>query len=124
MADCAGCGGELVTYPRKDGTKRNKCKGCHNLQVTLSRYKMTREQYDEMHRAAEGKCGICGEEKKLVIDHDHNCCPTPQGRVKTCGNCTRGLLCHRCNTGLAFMEGEHVDAAQSYLRRMRRHPDG
>lgn len=74
----------------------------------LTTYGVTREQYDEMHRAQGGVCACCGqpermlnrrgEIKMLAVDHDHSCCP---GK-KSCGGCVRGLLCHSCNVGLGI----------------------
>ena len=55
-----------------------------------------------------GVCAIClcppkrnGKKFRLVVDHDHKCCLQA---IKTCGKCVRGLLCHRCNTVLGFLE--------------------
>ncbi len=33
--------------------------------------------------------------KKLVSDHDHDCCPPPL--MDSCGHCTRGRICYECN---------------------------
>lgn len=115
VTDCAGCGGVLDAYPRADGHKRSVCKACTNEQVTLNRYKMTREQLSGMRESQGNRCAICREDRKLVIDHDHACCPSAQGRSRSCGGCVRGLLCHRCNVGLAYIEGTYFDKAVTYL---------
>lgn len=63
------------------------------------------------------KCAICkkssGEAGKLSVDHDHSCC----AKGKSCGNCVRGLLCRKCNSGIGFFEEDAalLSAAISYL---------
>lgn len=66
-----------------------------------------------------GHCAICPrtpEEngKALAVDHDHNCCPT---KMKSCGNCVRGLLCDSCNLllGHANDDPDIILAALKYL---------
>lgn len=63
------------------------------------KYGITPEQYDEMLRVQNGVCKICGKTpvengKFLTIDHCH----------KT--KCVRGLVCYRCNTGLASFKDD------------------
>lgn len=52
-------------------------------------YGITLEQYREMAKAQQHRCGICGEPpgtaNRLHVDHDHE-----TGRI-------RSLLCHHCN---------------------------
>lgn len=45
-------------------------------------------------------CTACGSSERLCIDHDHSCCST----YPTCGKCTRGVLCQRCNVLLGYLE--------------------
>ena len=54
-------------------------------------YGITQQDYERMYYEQNGKCAICGKEKKLVVDHDHQ-----TGRI-------RGLLCHRCNSHLGYI---------------------
>jgi hypothetical protein len=49
------------------------------------RYGITRVQFDQAAKAQECRCAICGEERPLVVDHDH-----ATGEV-------RPLLCNGCN---------------------------
>lgn len=51
-------------------------------------YGLTLEEVDKMAESQDNKCGICGREASLVVDHDHS-----TGDV-------RGMLCHRCNHGI------------------------
>jgi len=59
------------------------------------RYKLSLAKFLEMAEAQGWCCSHCGTlPKRLYVDHDHGCCP----KTPTCGKCTRGLLCNRCNT--------------------------
>lgn len=68
-----------------------------------------------MYEDQGGRCGICNSpeaecsRKRLFVDHDHE-----TSRV-------RGLLCHKCNTGLAMLGDSEsaVHAADMYLRGVR-----
>lgn len=77
------------------------------------------EQYDEMLKAQDNVCAICGSEEtyvrygvvgKLAIDHDHE-----TGQV-------RGLLCSRCNSGIGLLgdDPERAQAAVDYLMEHRK----
>lgn len=85
------------------------------------RYHLTPEQFEEILDSQNGVCAICKkhpeEGKRLVIDHDHACCPE---KGKSCGECIRGLLCSDCNSRLGHVENETwlADAFQ-YLNKER-----
>ena len=74
-----------------------------------AKYKITLEQYDQMHAEQNGCCAICNTHesklKTLVVDHNHS-----TGQV-------RGLLCHYCNTSIGFLRDRpHLArAAAKYL---------
>lgn len=71
------------------------------------------EYYEELWESQKGRCAWCHEhvsEKvsagKSGVDHNHRCCPN--GR--TCGECVRGVVCHRCNV----TEIRHADWAYEH----------
>lgn len=80
------------------------------------RFNLTPEAYAAMLEQQNGRCRICGlifgieNSSRPRVDHDHTCCP---GR-RTCGKCTRGLLCLRCNNALGWYEN-NLDLLQAYL---------
>src|SRR6266481_1534049 len=72
-------------------------------QELLRCYGITIEQYNKLLEAQGGVCAACGKSPegerfgKLLIDHDHSCCPQKRN---SCGKCIRGLLCASCNLTL------------------------
>ena len=76
-------------------------------------YRMTIEDFQKMFFNQNGKCLVCEKEKKLVVDHDHSCCP----KKITCGKCIRGLVCTSCNTLLGYLETHKnlLSKAEKYL---------
>lgn len=68
-------------------------------------YRITPAQYGALLAQQNGCCALCGAhhskfKRALAVDHAHACCP----KTPTCGRCTRGLLCHPCNTALHAIE--------------------
>ena len=66
-------------------------------------YGITYKDYNELLKAQNHKCGICGGEGftmkeehkvKLVVDHDH------------LTRKVRGLLCHNCNRALGLLHDD------------------
>lgn len=139
MRSCTACGQEkppeqFYWTTRRDGTpaRHSKCKPCRK-----SQFKMWRESpegrewkhtqglnklgidlptYADMFRSQGGVCAICAKPErkkrngrivKLAVDHNHS-----TGAV-------RGLLCHKCNSGLgAFGDRQDLVAvALAYLRK-------
>ena len=82
----------------------------HRRRRLLSLYGISHEEYDEMLERQGGVCAICknkpGEGKLLCVDHCH-----VTGMV-------RGLLCHKCNSVLAFGNDDPdiMRAAIAYLQ--------
>ena len=127
------------TCPETDIEKKCKnkliCKRCHCENVlarqktpegkaTLRRarwmylYGITEEQYDALLEAQGGGCAICNRTQEenfggryLSVDHDHACCP---GK-RSCGQCIRGLLCHRCNNNMGWFDVERENIL-AYLK--------
>lgn len=62
----------------------------------LKKYGVTKDQYESMMVAQDGKCAICEDEQwlDLRVDHCHD-----SKRV-------RGLLCSTCNTGLGLFRDD------------------
>jgi hypothetical protein len=77
----------------------NGLKSCRNSQFKR-KYGITLEHYENLLANQNGVCAICGNpptDKRLSIDHCH--------ATKK----IRGLLCYRCNTGLAsFHDNESL----------------
>lgn len=92
---------------KAERTRRQR-RSNHNYHLRKN-YGITIEDYDRILQAQGGRCAICkgGTSKNFfAVDHNHR-----NGRV-------RGLLCARCNTGLArFMDSAtNVGRAYRYLR--------
>lgn len=95
---CADCRDLAVARAAEESALRWVEKSCGKA-GQLRKYGLTVEQYDAMLAAQDGRCAICRQppaphlsmrELLLFVDHDH----TTQS--------VRGLLCHRCNSGLGI----------------------
>jgi hypothetical protein len=77
-------------------------------------YRLTIEDYQKIFNDQDGKCWICKESKKLVVDHDHDCC----NKKISCGKCIRGLICYNCNALVGFLERNIslIDKASEYIK--------
>ena len=79
-------------------------------EVTLLKYNLTKEQFDNMFVDQSGLCAICrrppSDEKNLSVDHNHE-----TGEV-------RGLLCTSCNIGVGSLQDSILvlEAAIRYLK--------
>lgn len=84
----------------------------------LAAYGLTPERFDEMLAEQGNACAMCREPFKegrpIVVDHDHSCCDT---KLRSCGKCVRGLLCHPCNIALGQIELKS-EMARVYLRKV------
>ncbi|MEU5693883.1 endonuclease VII domain-containing protein [Actinosynnema sp. NPDC020468] len=76
-----------------------------------ARYGVGVADVDDIRRHQGYRCAICGVHEDhlprgLVVDHDHG------------SELVRGLLCHRCNSGLGLFQDcpQKLRAAIEYLR--------
>lgn len=109
---------DAAFHVRRDGRREN-CQSCQDEQnraVQAHQWEkagirgMTHERYDEMFKAQDGRCAICGKtsrpgRKRLGVDHDHS-----TGTV-------RALLCFNCNHALGKFDDDPalVEKARQYL---------
>ena len=93
---------------------RNDCKACVGKRHKEQKFNLDHKSYLELLTEQEGRCGICAihvddystRYKNLHVDHCHT-----TGKI-------RGLLCHRCNTGLGLFKDStyNLQSAIDYLR--------
>lgn len=83
----------------KELDKANKLKSLYNLDQTA---------YNELMKAANYRCQICGVPTDLCVDHNHI-----TGKI-------RGVLCRRCNAGLGLFTDSKacLIRALSYLEKI------
>jgi hypothetical protein len=109
---CVECGQPI---PYKSGKRRFCSEECHKVYVARdARFKVKGLTADH---GLPMECGLCGATGRLVIDHDHTCCPGE----RTCGKCTRGFLCRGHNVGLGLFGDDPalLRAAADYIERHR-----
>jgi hypothetical protein len=101
---------DRITSNKKLNTERKQKMRSAHLYRT---YGITLEEYEHIHKAQNGCCGICqinesdAPRKVLSVDHCHD-----TGQI-------RGLLCDRCNLGVGML-GDNLNSLQKavdYLRR-------
>lgn len=111
---CAQKSDGLSTYCIPCNTKKNRQHNLKNprwksqkINASLkSRHGITLEHRNEMFKAQDGKCKICGNPMaRPHVDHDHE-----TGKI-------RGLLCYPCNVGIGFLQDSipNLQAAIAYL---------
>lgn len=98
------------------------------LRMRVADHGLTIEQFQAMYEAQGGRCAICRRPEgitrhtRLAIDHwhGHGCETTVGKHTRHCGECVRGLLCGRCNTGIigqANDDPQLLRRAIAYLER-------
>ena len=98
---------DLFQFANKStGKRRHICRDCRNQQRWFMR--RVRYEYEELLIKQNNRCAICGVENeisKLAIDHNHKTLEV------------RGLLCHECNSGIAYFDEntEYLAKAMIYL---------
>lgn len=71
----------------------------------LNRHGVNEQWFQDKLKKQLGTCALCTNiPKRFHIDHDHRCCNVNGGHERTCGKCTRGLLCSSCNVNLGRFE--------------------
>lgn len=93
--------------------RRERKKASHEAMAQRV-YGLAAGAYAKLFRHQKGKCAWClratGRTKKLAIDHNHKCCPTPV----SCGKCVRGLLCAKCNRHLGWLRDDPEAMRRGY----------
>lgn len=110
LGRCAVCGPVDLAlnsrgYVQCAVARREQRKSPNRHTGLLSRAGMTREEAAALR--AGKPCAICGKPAQAV-DHDHQ-----TGAV-------RGVLCHKCNTGIGFL-GDSPERLESAIRYLRAH---
>src|ERR1035441_5805027 len=129
---CSKCG------KLRDGSHQSYCRDCYRAYSRqwsvrkpeksraksrrrgLAAKKLTVIDFDALLATQGGGCAICEAKQSLInnpqfrgprmglhIDHDHTCCSGNQS-IRTCGKCTRGILCSACNRGLGVFQDDPV----------------
>ena len=81
------------------------------------RYNITKDEYDEMYEAQNGKCFICEtHHENLDIDHNHS---TGQVRALLCGKCNRGLGLFEDNPSLIRKAASYLVDGVHFFQKMR-----
>lgn len=124
---CPDCG--VLKRVSEFGSRRAECLDCRSLKRSTDAerarsrdsalkklYGLSSDRYERLLAVQKGGCAGCGSTTSskvgrprrtgerarsganLCVDHDHRCCPGN----KSCGQCVRGLLCHRCNTLIGY----------------------
>lgn len=89
----------------REASKKHYSKPNVDFRKKLSKYGLKEKDFRALEDKHQGLCGICGEEKTLVIDHCHE--------TKK----VRGLLCDFCNKGLGLFKDnrKNLEQAIKYL---------
>jgi len=114
---------EFHRQPKGPKGRHSHCKKCANAKQKesrvrhmtpeqkkkyhyMARYRMTPQQVAEMLASQGGVCAACSRPPmRMCVDHNH--------ATKK----IRGILCHRCNIGIGFVEAIGLGAVSKYLQR-------
>jgi hypothetical protein len=101
-ANCKECHLAIAKASQKEYRAANKAKERARQKAWL--YKLTPFLYLALLEDQGYACQDCkkpfSNKRKPEVDHFHGCCP---GK-RSCGQCVRGLLCHKCNVRRAIRE--------------------
>jgi len=110
-AKCAPCSAKRIARYREANKARVQAAS------RMYYYAMDQGAFEFMLTQQGNACAICRvlftQTIKPYVDHDHSCCKDQ----RTCGKCTRGLLCNECNKLLGRIEANSVFSThyQGYL---------
>lgn len=65
---------KITNFYKNKSTSDNyqhMCKPCMYKVYTIKKYNIDKDEYEILIKKQDYKCGICGMNKNLVIDHDH-----------------------------------------------------
>lgn len=106
--------------------QRRAKRGADDITVEiLWKFKITKEQYEDMFKQQNNLCAVCGKEEtrrsrtegnicRLALDHCHPCEETHGMGI----HAIRGLLCHSCNIMLGKAKDDEniLNKAIQYLK--------
>ena len=106
QADCKNCGRVDIKISK---TKAPRCKK-HIQELRRRHYKKSREFEIPEVVLNYGKCLICRQEKKLVMDHCHT------------EKKFRGFICNKCNLIVGIIENNKdiLARASRYVKRFKK----
>lgn len=92
----------LQSYCKKCNLEYNKSAtvGRNRAAIRHRLHGLSDSEFQDLKKKQDNKCALCGKEKRLIIDHDHSCCPG----LYSCGYCIRGLVCYGCNIFIGHLE--------------------
>lgn len=114
--DCPvpGCDGSFNVKLGKRGV-------CRSHSDVMWRFSLSRERLIELMEPGVCSTPGCLRTDRLVLDHDHSCCPPVGGgtRKVSCGECVRGVLCNGCNTALGLLgeDLKRIAGLRDYIER-------
>jgi hypothetical protein len=108
-------GPRCVTHSRAEKKRVRLVNAQRYINTT---YEMPPHIYDAIYEFQGGMCPICqqakGISKRLAVDHDHRVPGCTHAPDRGCEKCWRGLLCSRCNSGIAWFGPERLRRALAY----------
>lgn len=108
---------KICGYPRCDEKFVGRGKRCHKCRNSVQRYGMTSPEREDLLTEQGRQCLLCSStigfnsgprnNSSAVIDHCH-----ATGDI-------RGILCHKCNSFLGYVETSSIDLdkVKQYLER-------
>jgi hypothetical protein len=103
-------------YPHRSSESTRAHQANSHQYNMKTRYGITPDEYLLIKEAQGGKCYLCqiatGKAKRLSVDHEHS---HHDEKKKGCPDCIRGLLCHRCNRALGWVEWIGLTRIAGYL---------